>query len=248
MTKIKLLPGVPEQYVRDRLEKSKGNEIESGKFNSPDSSAALAANCFGWFHERPASLPGFPKLDLGFPALTVDIECEARFPWAGGTHPWLDAAAVTATHLIGIESKRFEPFRDVKQIDFSDAYDRDHWGPSMKAYERMRDSLKRLELQFRFLDAAQLVKHALGLVTQGRRRSLRTVLTYIYAEPAELNGRPIPVAAIEGHRAEIQDFAMAVAGSEVLFNPLCYRDWIQSWRIDTGVAEHGRAVLETFAP
>lgn len=241
MSKIKLLPGVPEQYVRDRLGKSKGNEIESGKFSNPDSSAALAANCFG--------CPRFPNLTLGFPATSVDIEYEARFPWSGGTHPWLDAAAITTTHLIGIESKRFEPFRDLKQIDFSDAYDRDHWGPSMKAYECMRDALKCIEVKFRFLDAAQLVKHALGLVTQGRRRGLRTVLTYIYAEPAELNGRPIPDAAIQGHRAEICDFAMAVAGSEVVFTPLRYRDWIQAWSVeDTAVVEHGRAILETFAP
>lgn len=44
-----------------------------------------------------------------------------RFPWAGGRHPWLDAAVETERYLIGVESKRFEPFRDAKSVRLSDA-------------------------------------------------------------------------------------------------------------------------------
>src|SRR5262245_49687207 len=38
------LPGVPEFYVRQRLSVAGGNEIGSGKFAHPESSAALAVN------------------------------------------------------------------------------------------------------------------------------------------------------------------------------------------------------------
>ena len=42
-----------------------------------------------------------------------------RFSWSGGLHPWLDVGIQTAERLIGIESKRYEPFRDHKTATFS---------------------------------------------------------------------------------------------------------------------------------
>ena len=126
------LPGVPEHLVRAALAKAGGNEIDRGKFDSPESSAALAVNAFGWFLERPSDLPPFPSLpDIDWPALRVDVERRMRFPWRGGRHPWLDAAVETADHVVGVESKRFEPFRDVKTVSLSDNYNRDVWGGRM---------------------------------------------------------------------------------------------------------------------
>jgi hypothetical protein len=46
------LPGVPEGLIRAALSRAGGHEITSGKFMSPESSAALAVNTFGWFLER----------------------------------------------------------------------------------------------------------------------------------------------------------------------------------------------------
>lgn len=77
------LPGVPEARVRAALDAAGGNEIASGKFANPQSSAALAANGFGWFLERPSELPPFPELDdLDWPAREVAVERGMRFPWA----------------------------------------------------------------------------------------------------------------------------------------------------------------------
>ena len=100
------LPGVPEAHVRKRLEQSGGDEIGSGNFTNPESSAALAVNAWGWLMDGPAMLRGRRT------GRTGQIEYSARFPWAGGDHPWLDAVVITASHLIGLESKRSEPFRD----------------------------------------------------------------------------------------------------------------------------------------
>lgn len=136
------LDGVPASHVIDRFAKAGGNEIKSGKLSSPESSAALAVNCFGWFIERPEELPPFMGLEAtGVPEL-VDVEFCARFPWRGGRHPWLDAVVQTPTALIGIESKRFEPFQDVKTVRLSEAYNRPVWGDNMQGYERMRDRLR----------------------------------------------------------------------------------------------------------
>ena len=240
------LPGVPVDHVLERLAQAGGKEIESGKFASPESSAALAVNCFGWFIPRPELLPALPGLADAGPPQVVDVEFCARFPWSGGRHPWLDAVAQTLTTLIGIESKRFEPFRDAKTVNLSDAYDRDVWGPNMKRFERMRDQLRSGEKSYRHLDAAQLVKHAFGLLTTARRRNLAPALFYIFAEPGARDGKPIDQAMIRDHRAEVESFGDDIAGDEVEFGFSSYRDWLATW---PGAArDHAQNLIARFAP
>lgn len=55
-----LLPGLPIDLIRACYAGAPGNEIASGKFANPESSAALAANTFGPFLVRPADLPPVP--------------------------------------------------------------------------------------------------------------------------------------------------------------------------------------------
>ena len=43
-----------------------------------------------------------------------------RFPWKDGRHPWLDVGMESATTLIGIESRRYEPFRPAKASGFAE--------------------------------------------------------------------------------------------------------------------------------
>jgi hypothetical protein len=119
------LPGVLPRYVLERLAKADGRETSSGKLASPESSAALAVNTFGWFHDRPERLPPFSMLGHSISGATlVEVEYFARFPWSGGRHPWLDAWAETPEAIIGVESKRFEPYRGRKAGALSPAYDR----------------------------------------------------------------------------------------------------------------------------
>lgn len=242
------LPGVPVKHVLDRFAVAGGNEIGSGKFQSPESSAAVAVNCFGWFISRPSRFPLLPGIDTNDPVEMVDVEFTARFPWSGGRHPWLDAVVQTPNRLIGVESKRFEPFRDKKSVSLSAAYDRPVWGNNMRRYEGMRDNLRSGATQFRHLDAAQLVKHALGLVTEAGRRHRSAVLYYIFAEPASREGKAIPDSEHARHRQEVADFASAVDGDDVSFHAGSYREWISTWPHDDEIQAHGRAILATFAP
>ena len=241
------LTGVPEDRVRTALAAAGGNEIDSGKLDSPESSAALAVNTFGWFIERPADLPSFPPLaDLDWPAQRVDVERQMRFPWRGGRHPWLDAAVETATHLIGVESKRFEPFRDTKTVNLSEAYDRDVWGDGMVPFTGMRDMLRNRDTAFTYLDAAQLVKHAFGLVTEGTRVGKAPVLLYLYAEPVTRGPSAITPDTLARHRAEIASFDTAVAGAAVRFAACSYREWFADWTSDAHY--HADALVERFQP
>lgn len=241
------LPGVPEALVRAALGKAGGNEIGSGKLNSPESSAALAVNAFGWFIDRPAILPPFPPLGhVDWPAISVDVECQMRFPWRGGRHPWLDAAVATRGHIVGVESKRFEPFRDQKTISLSEAYNRNVWGEHMGPFTQMRDRLRSKTASFVYLDAAQLVKHAFGLVTEGRRQGKATTLLYLYAEPARRGTITISAEALARHRAEITAFATAVAEAEVRFAACSWREWLATWSGSTHV--HADALISRFQP
>jgi len=241
---LELLPGVPEDYVRGRLTAGGGKEIKSGKFMSPDSSAALAVNAFAWFHPQPAILPPIPGTeDAGWPPVRVEVEYCARFPWPGGRHPWLDAFIETATHIVGVESKRHEPFRDKKTVRLSKAYDRS-WGEHMGAYEAMRDHLRSGKAPFVHLDAAQLVKHAFGLITESDRKGeKKPILVYLYAEPSCW-----PTEAIERHRAEIDTFTRAVNGAAVRFSSLRWGDWLASWpaRGNAPLATHRKNLINRF--
>lgn len=249
MDELMFLPGVPVPHVMDRLRSAGGKEVESGKFSSSESSAALAVNTFAWFTTRPHLLPALHGASDNTAANFVDVEYCARFPWAGGRHPWLDAVVQTETSLIGVESKRFEPFRDAKSVSLSSAYDRPVWGERMGPFENARDQLRSGTLRFEFLDAAQLIKHGFGLVTQGRRKGLRPRLHYLFAEPASLKNKPIAEAAFAQHREEIARFADSVAGSEVAFSACTYREWISSWTdAPEEVRLHGQRVLNTFTP
>jgi len=72
------LSGVPGELVRAAFDRAGGNEIASGKFASPESSAALAANGFGWFMDRPTALPAFPVQTISTgrrPASTLNEKC-----------------------------------------------------------------------------------------------------------------------------------------------------------------------------
>ena len=235
--------------ILDRYETAGGGEILSGKFASPESSAALAANAFGLFLDRPGLLT-LPAPMLGA-ARAVTLEAELRFPWSGGRHPWLDVAIVTDDALIGVESKRFEPFRDKKRVALSEAYWRPVWGERMGAFERMRDHLASDERRYAYLDAAQLVKHAFGLRTQAQKQGNRAALLYLYAEPKSYpDGRPVPELAILQHRREIEDFAGAVARTDqdVAFFTLSYRVLLESWMTSQSDALvlHATAMLRRF--
>jgi hypothetical protein len=79
------LPDLPVDGILECLTRAPGNEIKSGKFDSPDSASALVANAFGWFLNRAADLPPLPGVPAGQVA-SVTLQAEMRFPWTGGRH------------------------------------------------------------------------------------------------------------------------------------------------------------------
>jgi hypothetical protein len=250
------LPGLPVERIKACYAAAPGNEIESGKFASPESSAALTANSFGFFLDRPGDLPPLPDgADLGWPAASVCLEAVVRFPWRGGRHPCLDVLIDSESAFIGIESKRYEPFRTKPEPDLSQAYWRPVWGDAMTGYERIRDAVRDGSGGFARLDAAQLFKHAFALRTAVHRREgpygKRPVLFYVFAEPERWpDARPVRLADREAHRADIERFAEIVARDEVVFHACSYRELLSAWSqcSSEAVRAHAAAVAERFTP
>lgn len=242
-----ILPHLSAELILGQLARSPGNEVKSGKFASPESSAALVANGFGRFLERPADLPPLPGVPMGRVG-AVELEAEMRFPWSGGRHPWLDVAITTDTTLIGVESKRYEPFRPAKASGFSEVYDRPVWGENMGRHTRLMRDLVEGRVAFQALDAVQLVKHALGLRTRADKRGLGAVLVYLYAEPPEWagSGKPVDAARIALHRREVAQYAGLVRGDQVAFVALRWGDLLADWAARPALQRHATALIARF--
>jgi hypothetical protein len=247
-----IFPYLPLSLIEAAYRAAPGNEIASGKFFSSESSAALVANTFGLFLDDVHSLPPLPQLeDAGWPALHVRLEATARFPWRGGRHPCLDVLVETTSHLIGIESKRFEPFRNRSGKSFSDAYWWPVWGEEMRPFEGLRDRLADGSLSFVHLDAVQLIKTAFGLRTEANKKNKRAILFYLYAEPERRrDGRLIGADRRAAHRAEVARFQAEVAGAEVEVRACSYRRLLHRFRnchVER-VRRHADNVANAFAP
>jgi hypothetical protein len=241
------LLGVPELLVRAALQNAGGNEIESGKTREPGKQRRAGLQHVRMVpHKtvRAAALP--PACRHRMAAPVGQVERQMRSPWRGGRHPWLDAAVGTEHHLIGIASKRYEPFRSSEPANLSDAYDRDVLGADMIRFTLMRDELRSGATSYRQLDAVQLVKHAFGLVTQGRRIGKAPALFYLYAEPWQHGSSLVTDSALALHRQEFASFTRRVVGGEVRFAACSYREYLAGWAGD--VRAHAPAILARFKP
>ena len=182
-----LLPHLARAQIEAIYRAAPGDEIGSGKFSNPESSAALVANAFGFFLNCPTALPALPDLDRsGWLVTELSLERQIRFPWSGGRHPCLDVVARTSKSLIGLESKRYEPYRPKQAKKHSSAYRRDVWGRRMDGYAKALALTDNRKDTFACLDAAQLAKHAFAIRTQVHRpadQGRAGILYYLYADP-----------------------------------------------------------------
>lgn len=110
----------------------------------------------------------------------------------------------------------------------------------------MRDALRSNPSAYRFLDPAQLVKHAFGLVTEAGRVNRSPVLLYLYVEPSR-----VAPTAFSAHRAEIEGFSAAVRGARVRFAAVSWSDWLKRFdtaAVPSGVRVHAEALRRKFEP
>jgi len=212
-----------DDFWSDLEDGAGGQLIESAsappKFCAACSSAALAVNTFGPFRHRPEHLSL-----LGMSGFQ-EFQFEKQLPTGlQGTPPHLDAFAVAGGHVVCIESKFLEPLAE-QDARFPAAYAAAVEQLAEEPWAVMYRSLIAAPRRFHRLDAAQLVRHYLGM-----RNSLSAVfeqvtLCYLYWEPSDAHRIPEFLA----HRAEVAAFAEAVSGSSVSFTALTYPSLWAEW-------------------
>lgn len=175
-----LVPGLDLRTFRADLERGQGGELEASdrrppKFHAAHSSSALAVNTFGVFRRSPESLTlagegGFSSLEFEYPCPTG----------AGRGVANLDVLAQTDRCVVAVESKLCEFLRQ-KPAQFSPKYDRIVQASADRSWAVLFEDLKRKPDEYRHVDAAQLVKHYLGL--RNKFANQKTVLVYLFWEP-----------------------------------------------------------------
>ncbi|MBL0158278.1 MAG: hypothetical protein IPP47_14420 [Bryobacterales bacterium] len=210
-----LMVGLPLDEIAGDLGAGAGCELD-GKLCAAHSSAALVVNSFGHWRTDPStlSLGGL----TGFRSLRFEATCPTGL---GGTPPHLDFLA-EGDEPVAVESKCTE-WMLAKTSYFSPSYGRllDSHGhsPWFKLIEYLRIHPNHYE----FLDCAQLVKHAMGLIARYGARRVR--LIYLFWEP----GNSADFPECRRHHAEAKDLADRVNECSVQLVPKTYRDLWTGW-------------------
>jgi hypothetical protein len=210
-----LLPGIDPGLIEGDFRAGKGSELDN-KFQAAHSSAALAVNVFGPFRDGRDTfpVPGLGDLNLEKFERTFTTGLVGRIP------PHLDVAAIGPHGVVAIESKCLEYFTP-KAASFAPAYqtlDKCRDTPWYAEMERLRESPKDYEA----LDAAQLVKHAFGLINSAGPGS---TLLYLFWEPSDADRHQL----FGQHRSEIARFAEHVAGGGADFRAMSYPELWTAW-------------------
>lgn len=210
-------------------------EGRPAKMAALHSSSALAVNAFDYWSGKPLAPIASA---LGIEQNPAHFRFEAQFPTGlGGTPPNLDLAFYYANgHILGVESKFSEwlaPKPPGKEHFKAKYFPEDVflWSQvGLPNAQRVADAMQKHEHVFRYLDAAQLLKHMLGLATAVRDK---VSLYYLYYDC------PGPESSI--HRAEIETFADLV-GTDMKFYWASYQQFFDS--LQTTLGEEHRPYLD----
>lgn len=240
-----LVPGVEVNDFWSDLGAGAGNELTDGardpaKFCAAFSSSALAVNSFGPFRHHPTNL------DLAGRRGFSEAQFEKPLPTGlRGTDPHLDFFAAGPSSVVCVESKFLEPLWP-KEAKFARSYGgaiealaESHW---TTVYRELKINPK----MFKFLDAAQLVKHYLGMRNTLGHLQVDQALLYVYWEP----DNAAQIEAYVDHRNEVKQFAQAVSGGQIAFIARSYLQLWAEWQDGSkwdGIAKHIRHLEERYA-
>jgi len=231
--RLNLVSGVTPEMIKTDYCDGSGQEWLA-KIRAIHSSAALAANTFGRWKTDPAKLK---LLGLsGFQSPKLEAQCRTGL---GGTPPNLDVLLQSSDVVIGIESKLLEPLKPTKPY-FSPSYSRDRLPLCEEPWWNLLDQVRHWPPAH--LDAAQLVKHYLGLRKQFPT-SRKVFLLYLFWKP--LNSANI--AEYSRHAEDMEKFRNAISESDAVeFMPMDYLQLWESWSGDANLAEHANILKQRY--
>lgn len=220
--KMNLLPSyVSQKDFECDFCRNNSNELKDN-FLAPYSSSALVVNCFAPFRRRINEL-ALP-ISGDFHELQFEKKCPTGF---SGKPPHLDVLLSGEAEIVAIEAKLIEHIRDYKCANFSNVY----LNPVPNEYNRgfsdeMR-ALMKTPKKYKYLDAAQLIKHAFGLANTYKGEKQITLL-YIYWQPEDPDC-PEYAHHFRMHREETETFKEQVSESKMNFHAISYPELWDMW-------------------
>lgn len=211
--------------------------LKPGKMQAVHSSSALSCNlCHYWRRiKRPdiiAKACGLSTSNVDGLAFERHLPIDSRFRYS----PNLDAVLTYsggAVKLAAVESKFCEPFSTRPHSGLKEKYldgGIDHLWKSMPSVWELARELSPNNTRYVHLDAAQLVKHLLGL----KQFSLSEwVLLYLYYD--------VPGPAGSKHVEEVADFIDVAKQDEVVVSAISYQDVLINLAQEHR-AEHGNYI------
>jgi hypothetical protein len=194
---------------------------KSPKLHSVYSSCGLALNTFGPWRLDPESLAiGNHK---EFDSLAFEVSCPIFSSRA--IPPNLDVLLTSAKAVLAIESKLTEYLTGRQKAILAPRYAKAVEELADPTWSRQYDLVSTRPGAFQYLNAAQLIKHYLGL--KQTFCGMPVTLLYLYWEPSDASDH----AAFLEHRAEIDRFAGALSDPAIQFEAMNYTDLWASWRL-----------------
>lgn len=221
---------LPSRETREEFKSGRGSELGTrnsrGKMQALHSSSALVVNVFEYWRSRDI---GDIARVLGAPSGVTRLQFEQRHPTGlGGTPPHIDVELRGTDWALAIESKFCEPYQPHARTNLAPSYfsKRDLWA-KLPRCERLAKQIYDEDQSaptFTYLDAVQLLKHILGLVSTFGPRGYR--LVYLWYQ--------LPSFEAEQHLVEIKSFQDYV-GEEVLLMTMTYQELFEILRKLRGV-------------
>jgi hypothetical protein len=213
-----LIEGVRLEDFEEEFRQADGNELE-GKFRAVYSSSALVVNTFAPFKANATALP-LGEFS-GFASLHFERKCPHGL--IGRRSPNLDVLVDGPNGVVAVESKCLEPLRSHK-AEFAPAYEAEIKDQRRRSewFQEMRRLAEKPRM-YRWLDAAQLVKHAFGLAYTFPDQ--HATLLYLFWEPANPEAYP----SFAEHRAEVAQFAASIKGERPDFVAMSYPELWKLW-------------------
>jgi len=228
-----LLPGVTTEMIKGDYDKGSGQEWLS-KIRAIHSSAALVANTFGKWKIDPSRLT-FLSVS-GFTPPILEAQCRTGL---GGTPPNLDVLLQSPVAVFGVESKLLEPLMP-KVPRFTASYRRERLPLCEDEWWRLLEQVRQWPATH--LDAAQLIKHYLGLRKQFPGIQ-NVMLVYLFWKPLNAGS----IAEYSRHAEELEKFRSSVENTVgVRFTSLDYLQLWDSWEKDEKMAGHARLLKDRY--
>ncbi len=235
-----LAPGVRECFLKGDGSEIKGSAESPAKMQAVHSSSALSVNVFHYWQtvnqvSAIAAACGFCNAGSEMSQSIVfedKYPVDTKFPFAPNIDVVFYNEDSSTFKRFAVECKFTEPYGSQPHGGLKPAYvTLETVWYDIPALHELARSICPDDTKFRYLHAAQLIKHILGLKTKTGKSGFR--LLYLWYD----------VFGNEGaiHRDEIERFAMVTTADKVKFHALSYQDLIL--RLSSNFRqEHGRYI------